>query len=274
MARDVMIMVAPNGARRGKADHPAIPLTPAEIVTAAVDSAAAGAAAIHLHVRDRDGNHSLDPDLYRATLTPLRQALPELVIQVTTEAVGRYSPAEQMATVRALRPKAVSIALRELVPDAASEADAAAFFAWVTASGVAPQFILYTPEEVTRCLDLVRRGVIPFAEPFLLFVLGRYSVGQQSEPADLSPFAAALGNHRFPWAVCAFGRQEAACAVAAARLGGHVRVGFENNLHLPDGTLAPDNAALVAAVADLIRGEGCGIMDPRGARRMMGIAAA
>jgi uncharacterized protein (DUF849 family) len=274
MARDVMIMVAPNGARRGKADHPAIPLTPAEIVTAAVDSAAAGAAAIHLHVRDRDGNHSLDPDLYRATLTPLRQALPELVIQVTTEAVGRYSPAEQMATVRALRPKAVSIALRELVPDAASEADAAAFFAWVTASGVAPQFILYTPEEVTRCLDLVRRGVIPFAEPFLLFVLGRYSVGQQSEPADLSPFAAALGNHRFPWAVCAFGRQEAACAVAAARLGGHVRVGFENNLHLPDGTLAPDNAALVAAVADQIRGEGCGIMDPRGARRMMGIAAA
>ena len=54
-----------------------------------------------------------------------------MVIQVTTEAVGRYSPAEQMATVRALRPEAVSLALRELVPDAASEPDARAFFSFM-----------------------------------------------------------------------------------------------------------------------------------------------
>ena len=269
--RDVMIMVAPNGARRGKAQHRALPLTVSELVADVSRCARAGSAAVHLHVRDAEGNHSLDPALYREAIAALRKSLPDLVIQVTTEAVGRYTPAEQMATVRAVRPEAVSLALRELVPDAASEPEARAFFAWMAESRIAPQFILYAPEEVTRLIDLVDRGVIPFARPFLLFVLGRYSADQQSSPADLDPFVAALGTRDFPWAICAFGRREADCALAAARLGGHVRVGFENNLHLPDGTLAPDNAALVAATAGLLRAEGFGIMAPAAARRLMGV---
>lgn len=269
---DVMIMVAPNGARRDKGDHVALPLTVPELVAAVVPCAAAGVGAVHLHVRDAEGNHSLDPALYREAIAALRKSLPDLVIQVTTEAVGRYTPAEQMAVVRALRPEAVSLALRELVPDAAAEPEARAFFAWLAENRVAPQFILYTPEEVTRLLDLVDRGVIPFASPFLIFVLGRYSADQQSSPADLAPFVAALGTSCFPWAMCAFGKREADCAIAAAHLGGHVRVGFENNLHLPDGTLAPDNAALVAATAALLRSNGFAIMPPAGARRLMGVA--
>lgn len=266
-----MIMVAPNGARRGKADHPGLPLTPAELAADVAACAAAGAAAVHLHVRDAAGAHSLDPGLYREAVAAVRAACPDIVIQVTTEAVGRYAPAEQMATVRALRPAAVSLALRELVPDPASEGAARASFAWMQEAGVAPQVILYAPEEVTRCRDLVGRGVIPFAAPFLLFVLGRYAADQQSAPEDLDPFVAALGDLATPWAVCAFGRREAECAVAAARRGGHVRVGFENNLHLPDGTLAPDNAASVAATAAMLRDAGFGIMDAPGARRLMGV---
>ena len=59
-----------------------------------------------------------------------------------------------------------------------------------------------------------------------------------------------------PWSVCAFGATEHACVTAAAALGGHVRVGFENNLYLKDGRLAPDNAALVAQAADAARSLG------------------
>lgn len=271
--RDVMIMVAPNGARRGKTDHPALPLTAAELAAQVSACAAAGAAAVHLHVRDGEGRHSLDPDLYREATAAIRIAAPGVVIQVTTEAAGRYDPAEQIECVRALRPEAVSLAVRELIPDQASEHEAQAFLAWMAENRIAPQFILYTPAEATRLIDLVDRGVIPFARPFLLFVLGRYTAGQQSSPADLGPFVAALGDRDFPWAMCAFGRREAACALAAARLGGHVRVGFENNLHLPDGTLAPDNAALVGATADLLRFEGFGVMAPPDARRLMGVEA-
>jgi 3-keto-5-aminohexanoate cleavage enzyme len=269
--RDVMIMLAPNGARRDKTDCRALPLTVSELVAAVVPCATAGVCAVHLHVRDAEGHHSLDPGLYREAIDALRKSLPDIVIQVTTEAVGRYTPAEQMAVVRALRPEAVSLALRELVPDPAAEPAARAFFAWLAETRIAPQFILYAPEEVTRLLDLVDRGIIPFARPFLLFVLGRYSADQQSSPTDLAPFVAALGSHCFPWAMCAFGRREADCALAAARLGGHVRIGFENNLHLPDGTPAPDNAALVAATAALLRAAGFGIMAPEPARRLMGV---
>ena len=239
-----------------------------------VGCAAAGATAVHLHVRDAGGNHSLDPDLYRAAIDPIRRALPDLAIQVTTESVGRYGPAEQMAMVRALRPDAVSLALREIVPDAAAEPEAGVFLAWLRDSGIAPQFILYAPEDVRRCIDLVERGVMPFARPFLLFVLGRYSSDGQSSPADLDPFVAALADRPFPWSVCAFGRRESECALAAARRGGHVRVGFENNLHLPDGGLAPGNAAIVSATAALLRAEGFRIMGPRGAGLLLGLRTA
>ncbi|MNL79998.1 3-keto-5-aminohexanoate cleavage enzyme [compost metagenome] len=62
------------------------------------------------------------------------------------------------------------------------------------------------------------------------------------------------------WAVCAFGRQEADCAAAAVMLGGHARIGFENNMALPDGATAPDNAALLRAVAAPLGGLGYAAM--------------
>jgi uncharacterized protein (DUF849 family) len=92
--------------------------------------------------------------------------------------------------------------------------------------------------------------VVPDAPWFVLFVLGRYSAGQTSSPSDLLPFLAAY-DHAHPWAMCAFGRHEHACAAAAAALGGHARVGFENNLYLRDGSVAGDNAALVRQVAEV-----------------------
>jgi uncharacterized protein (DUF849 family) len=108
----LVVMVAPNGARRTKADHVKVPITPAEIARDAASCAEAGASVLHVHVRAADGRHSLNPDLYRAAIEAVRAALGErLVIQITTEAVGRYTPAEQMRVVRELRPEAVSLAL-------------------------------------------------------------------------------------------------------------------------------------------------------------------
>jgi 3-keto-5-aminohexanoate cleavage enzyme len=245
----LVAMVAPNGARRTKADHPNLPITPAEIAREAELCCAAGARVLHVHVREHDGRHSLDPDLYRAAIDAVRQKLGErMVVQVTTEAVGRYSPAEQMAAVRALRPEAVSIALAELIPDEETTEEAAAFLDWLRRERIAPQYILYAPDEVARFHDLRRRGVIPQRRPCALFVLGRYAGQVEGQPRDLLPFLAAH-DAECPWAVCAFGRREAACVLTAAGLGGHTRVGFENNLWRADGGLAASNAQLVEQVA-------------------------
>ena len=97
---------------------------------------------------------------------------------------------------------------------------------------------------VRRWQALRASGVVPDAPWFLLFVLGRYSAGQTSSPRDLLPFLNAHDGNE-PWAVCAFGAAENACVAAAAVFGGHARVGFENNLLCKDGSVAPDNAALV-----------------------------
>ena len=245
------ITVAPNGARRTKADHRALPLTPDELGQTARACLDAGAAMLHMHVRDDHGRHVLDTDGYRAAIRAVRAAVGHrLVIQVTTEAVGRYGSAEQMALVRELRPEAVSLGLRELVPTTAAEPAAASFFAWLAEEPTLPQVILYSTEDIARYRDLSRRGIMGADTIPVLFVLGRYSSGQCAQPYDLLRFLTAWHGDLPPWTVCAFGPREHECAVAAAALGGDVRVGFENNLALRGGTTAPDNAALVQQVAE------------------------
>ncbi len=247
--KPVIIMSAPNGARRGTQDHPALPVTPSDIAACAESVVEAGASVLHLHVRDAEGRHTLDADVYRTAIAAVHQRVGDrMVIQVTSEACGLYSREQQMAVVRELRPEAVSLALRELCPGATSEQEAAAFFAWLIANEVKAQYILYSPEEATRFEDLRRRGIIADEHPFVLFVLGRYSRELAGDPADLDLFCAALGES-VEWSVCCFGAREQEAAHHAMLHGGHIRVGFENNLHLPDGSLARDNAELVRLVA-------------------------
>lgn len=259
-AAPVSIMVAPNGARRMKTDHPALPITAEEVAADAQRCREAGANAVHVHVRDDAGAHVLNAERYIRSTELINDATGgAMVVQITTEAVGIYSPEQQMEVVRQVRPAAVSVALSEIVPDDDALDDAAGFFGWMQTERVAPQFILYEAGEVGRFFDLRDRGVIPFAHPFLLFAVGKYTAGQQSDPADLEPFLEALGERGNPWAMCAFGKQELACAEAAMRAGGHVRVGFENNLHMPNGDLAGSNAELVAATV------ACAVKTGRGA---------
>lgn len=270
----LILAVAPNGARKTKADHPALPMNPDEIAADARACRDAGAAMIHLHVRDADGAHSLDVDLYRAAIAAVRaQVGPDFIVQVTSEAVGRYDRHAQMAMVRALAPEAVSLALRELVPEDDALDDFAAFLAWLRARAIAPQFILYDAADAARLRRLAEGGRLPIERPSLLFVLGRYSPGQTSAPRDMLAFLPVLDGWDAVWSVCAFGPLETACALTAAGLGGHARVGFENNMSLPDGTTAPTNAALIGEVAAGAARMGRRPASPAEARAILGMAS-
>jgi len=262
-------MSAPNGARRSKDDHPALPVTPDELAACAESIADAGASIIHLHVRDEQDGHSLDPDRYRAASNAVRDRVGDrLIIQVTTEACGLYSAEQQMAVVRELKPEAVSLALKELCPDAEAEPDAADFFAWLQTERVMPQYILFTPDEVMRFTDLRNRGVIPDAWPFVLLVLGRYSDSLTGDPDLLGQYVEGL-QRDVTWMVCCFGQTENIAVAEAARLNGHARVGFENNLALPDGTMAPDNEALVKLATEVGGDAGRKVADADDVRQML-----
>ena len=224
---------------------------------------------LHLHVRDREGRHLLDAEAYREATAAVRAAAGnDLIVQVTTEAAGLYEPAEQMAVVRELRPEAVSVALKEIIPDPEHEADGAEFLSWLYRKGVMVQYIIYSGQGVTRFQELCRRGIVPGDRHFVIFVLGRYSMGQTSVPTDLLPFLT-VHERSQPWAVCAFGRWENAVAMTAMALGGHCRVGFENNLLLSDGSRAADNAALVAQVVAGADNIGRPIADGAAAREFL-----
>lgn len=228
-----------------------MPEGPAELAACARDAAAAGAAMFHLHVRDADNHHSLDPGRYRETIAEIRAtAGEEVVIQITTEAVGRYAPEAQIACVEAVRPEAVSLALRELASSSEDAVRLGRLHAWMDEAEIVAQHILYEPGEIARWRALRRQGLLGTAPPFLLFVLGRYE-GSAAGPDRLLAFLDQLTpEDDAAWMVCAFGPAEAAAATLAAAHGGHARAGFENNLHASDGTLAASNAALLAPIAD------------------------
>ena len=249
-ADPLIVTVAPNGAYKQPADHPAVPITPATLATTAKACLDAGAAMLHMHIRDPQGRHSLDIEGYREAQRVVRNAVGDaMVIQITSEAAGVYHAPAQIAMVEALRPEAVSIGLREIDKPEIGEAGLQRFFTGLAQQRTMVQVILYDVADLHRWQALRANGVVPEAPWFLLFVLGRYSAGQTSSPRDLLPFLAAHDGPE-PWAVCAFGAAENTCITAAALFGGHARVGFENNLLCKDGIVAPDNTALVKQASE------------------------
>lgn len=250
----IMIMAAPNGARRTRSDHPALPVTAAELASNAGDLVEAGASVLHLHVRNNKGQHTLAVDAYRDAIKRIRRETGEqLILQITTEAVGQYTPEEQMSLVRELHPEAVSLALTELCPDERSEAEAAVFFAWLIREGIWPQYILYSVADLLRFEALHRRGLFSEQRPSCLLVLGRYSQQRDGHPAELQAMLSSTDCRFTSWSVCCFGAREQEVMLLALEQGGHARIGFENNLLLADGRSARDNAALIAQFAAVAR---------------------
>jgi uncharacterized protein (DUF849 family) len=267
----LIIMVAPNGARRNHQDHVALPVTIDATVASALACQQEGASILHAHIRDQQGKHSLDAGIYSELLAEMASRVPNMLVQITTEAVGQYSASQQMNLVTKLCPQMASVALRELVPNSASEAGAKRFFSWAGEAQVQLQIILYDGADVARLMRLRQAGVIGIKHNCVLYVLGRYSENLLAEPKELQAFLTLENQDTGTWFACAFGQQEHACMVSAINQGGHARVGFENNLWLPTGELAPGNQTLVSQVAAYALGQGREVATAQQAGLMLGV---
>lgn len=255
----MLLAVAPNGARKQYVDHTALPITPSELAATAESCLAAGAGMMHVHVRDNNLQHTIDADLYTEAFAAIRAIVgDDVFLQATTEAVGKFNPDEQMAMVKALAAKqtvaangrvfGVSLAVRELLSDLVSYDTINAFFELLRRNNILPQLIMYDEADRNRFQSLLESGVLPGRSYPCLFVLGRYNAGLTSEPAELLPFMSDLTGVS-SWMACAFGANEYNVAKTAALLGGHMRIGFENNTWLADGSIATNNAVLIAQTA-------------------------
>jgi len=273
------IMVAPNGARLPKEEHEALPLITKDIASTALQCQNSGANAIHLHVRDDKFKHVLDVKRYEETIAAIQsKCSDDFIVQATTEAVGMYEPDEMISLIKQLKPQATSVAIKELLPsdDNKVELDnAKAFYKFSREENIGVQHILYSSDDLRRFHKLLEQEVITGEKHSILFVLGRYAKGQQSETSDLIPFLETLKNLKLEssvhWMLCAFGEMEIPSLVAASILGGHCRIGFENSRVLPNGTKAKNNASQVQYLKQQLDALNIGSLQSSDMREVLGI---
>jgi uncharacterized protein (DUF849 family) len=222
-----------NGART-RAEHPAVPLSPAELAADAIAAQAAGAFAVHVHPRDRDGVPTMDAKACDAAVAAIRAAAPRLPIGVSTSAAIDPDPFARAAAVTGWRqrPDFVSVNLSELGWTGIARAALHAGIAIEAGLAVAAD-----AEELRRS---------PFAHQLVRALVEVDGGADEARAiAELIPSGVAQlwhGSGPRTWEV-----------ISAARAAGiDVRVGLEDVLVLPDGSTAAGNAELIAAAVALI----------------------
>lgn len=246
-------MVAPNGARRTTKDHPAIPVTDEDLIETALSCYDAGARGLHAHIRTEQQTHLLDVERYETLISNLNERLPNLEVQVTSEAAGVYESDAQIDLLSRINAPWVSVAIREILRSQDLEKLQPFFYRLHNKSRV--QFILYDADDVKTLASLIEQSIIQTEVIEVLYVLGRYSADQESTPEQLDPFLDIRDRFKktcipIREMICAFGKGQIPCLLRAASEGIDLRIGFENGIWLPDGTIAENNAALVSALLE------------------------
>ena len=261
----ILLAIAPNGAKLSKQDHPAVPLSAEEIALEAKACMEAGAGMIHLHVRNKIGQHSLNTRYYDAALAAIKQQVgDQLFIQVTSEAVGKYTAEEQFEMIHQLKPEGVSIAIREI--RRMDELELFEHFSRMRDNHTYPQLILYNQHDVSTYTNWLENGLLPGSAYPVLFVIGK---AQKEGIFTLDSLDEISHIPSSSWMVCAFGEQEYQAAINATQKGGHIRLGFENNQYLLNGEIAKSNAELVAQMAKKLSAEGKLLATADNARKIM-----
>jgi uncharacterized protein (DUF849 family) len=226
-----MIKVCLNGGVL-RHEHPAVPITPAEVAADAVRCESVGAAAVHVHPRDEEGRETLAAGPVDATMAALRRSCPELPVGVSTGAWMTPDPGERVAAIQSwtVLPDFASVNAHE---DGAERVAAA-----LHARGIGVEAGLWTPAAVAA----YKRWRVPCVRLLVECM-------EPEEERALANAHAMLAALEGEGPVLLHGEGPAAWAVLreAVRLGLHVRVGLEDTRTMPDGTMAPDNRALVEA---------------------------
>ncbi|MEG3593260.1 MAG: 3-keto-5-aminohexanoate cleavage protein, partial [Pseudomonadota bacterium] len=169
------------------------------------------------------------------------------------EAAGIYESDAQIDLLSRIRAPWVSVAIREILRAQDPKKLRPFFCQLLTKSRV--QFILYDVDDFKTLASLIDQSIIQTKVIEVLYVLGKYSADQESTPDQLDPFLDIRERFKKTFTptremICAFGRGQIPCLLRAASEGIDLRIGFENGIWLPDGTVAESNAALVSALVE------------------------
>ncbi len=268
---ELIITAAVVGAELTREDTPYLPLTPEEIAEEARRSVAAGASVVHIHARDREGGPTQKREVYREIIRRIRERC-DPVIQVSTGgAVG-------MSAEERLEPVSLAPEMASLTAGTVNFGDEVFFnprglmveFAEaMNKHGVKPEIEVFEAGMVANALWLERKGILvrPLHFDFVLGVPGAMPATHR----NLVFLREALPEGS-TWSAAGVGRHQLPMAAAAVLMGGHARVGLEDNIYYSKGELARGNAPLVERVVRLARELGREVADPGRARSILGLS--
>ncbi len=267
----LIITAALTGAEVTREDNPNLPVTPAEIADAAYDCYRAGASIVHLHVRNEDGSPTQSAELYRETMDLIRGRC-NLIIQTSTGGAVGMSPEERLQPVY-LKPEMATLSTGSvnfgddvfMNPPAYLEK----FARVMQEQGVKPEIEAFDVGMINNALRLVKKGLLsePLHFDFVMGVPG----GIPGTVKNLLHMAESIPPGS-SWTVAGMGRTELPLGTAAIITGGHVRVGFEDNIYYTRGVLAESNALLVERIARVAEIHSRPVASPDEARALLGLA--
>lgn len=253
MPRPVIITVAITGSLPRKRDNPGVPVTPAEQVQSTWEAYQAGAALVHIHVRDPTEAPSSDPALFAEVQAGIRARCPGMIVQFSTG--GRGRDAAQRGSALPLQPDMASLATGSVnFPTSVYENPPQFVEELATRMrdlGIKPEVEVFDLAMLYNARDLLDRGLLK-APVHCQFVLGlRNALPPRRRVLEF--LVAELGEvlPGATWTAAGIGRHQVEVAGWALELGGHLRTGMEDNIRLDSRTLAPSNAALVEQAAGL-----------------------
>ena len=267
---ELVLTAAIVGAEVTREQTPHLPISPREIADEAARCRDAGASVIHLHVRNPDGSSTQSRDRFGEAIEAIR-AKTDVIVQVTTGGAVGMS-AEERADPLHCRPELATLNCgtinfgddvfqnpRPLIRDLAAR---------IRAAGSVMELECYEVGHIDEALALHAKGDIPTPLHFQ-FVLG--VPGGIGAREDVVRFMVAQLPPAATWGVAAVGRYQQPMTELAMRLGGHVRVGLEDNIYLSKGVLSEGSGPLVARAAAYAKTAGRVVVDPARAREILGI---
>jgi uncharacterized protein (DUF849 family) len=266
---------------------PHLPITPEQIADDCLAAAEAGAAAVHIHVRDpATGRPSMEVDLYADVVRRIRARNRELVINLTTGPGGRFVPSEddpkvagpgttlcapevRVAHVAALKPDVCSLDLNTMNSGDQvvinTPANVRRMARVILEAGTKPELECFDSGDLVLAQTLVQEGTLPADCLYTLVTGVRYAL--PSTPEALL-FARGLLPPGAAWSAFGIGRWAFPIVAQTWLLGGHVRIGLEDTIYLDKGVLAPGNAPLVARAREIVQHLGGVLATPAEARQI------
>lgn len=270
MMEKLIITAALTGAETTKEANPALPVTPEEIIESALRCVQAGASIVHLHARNRDGSSTQDPAVYKEIIDGIRERS-DVIIQVSTGGAVGMSAQERLQPVD-LRPDMATLSTGSVNfgedTFVNTMEDIRTFARAMVERGVTPEIEAFDSGMINNALTLVKEGILQLPLHFD-FVLG--VPGAMPGTPEALMYMRSLLPPGCTWSVAGIGRAELPLGVMAIILGGHVRVGLEDNIYYKKGQLAKGNEELVARIARLAAELGREVATPAEARKILNI---